>query len=180
MWRYMSRSVSPQGALVLIAIGGIRGSSHPAPFSSKPVAVRSSSRSILRDVPPGNGLEGIFGGVVCFRQARLRRDDPASAAKRPTIRRVVGLFIDVGDEGGRPGTSRTVCGDCALPRQRGKFAVGFAHRSAAGAPLRRITSSRGSPRPNLAAAEEVHLRMPPASPSRRHSSKQGSTDWASR
>ncbi|MFO1084625.1 MAG: signal peptide peptidase SppA [Reyranellaceae bacterium] len=125
MWRYIVGLLATVGALVLIAIGGTVALLASGPFSSKPLPQSIVLSLDLRDVPPETVSKDIWRGglfsdkrdfVETIQLLRQAADDP----------RVVGLFIDVGDEAAGLARVQELRAAIAHFRGKGKFAVGFA------------------------------------------------------
>ncbi|MGD9881573.1 MAG: S49 family peptidase [Reyranella sp.] len=131
MWRFIVGLLATVGALVLIAIGGVIALVSSGTFSSKPLPQSIVLSLDLRDVPPETVSGDLWSGglfsdkrdiVETVQLLRQAADDP----------RVVGLFVDIGDE--RAGLARVqeLRQAIAHLRSKGKFAIGFAESLGSG------------------------------------------------
>ena len=131
MRRFIVGLLATVGTLTLIAIGGIAAFVASGPFASKPLPQPIVLSIDLRDVPPesrSSGLlhGGLFGGsrdiVETVQLLWQAADDP----------RVVGLFVDIGDESAGLARVQELRQAIAHFRGKGKFAVGFAESLGSG------------------------------------------------
>ena len=131
MRRFIVGLLATVGALTLIAIGGVAAFVASGPFSSKPLPQTIVLSVDLRDVPPESASSsllrgGLFGGtrdiVDTVQLLWQAADDP----------RVVGLFVDIGDESAGLGRVQELRQAIAHFRGKGKFAVGFAESLGSG------------------------------------------------
>jgi protease-4 len=131
MWRFIVGLLATVGTLTLIAIGGIAAFVASGPFASKPLAPPIVLSIDLRDVPSesrSSGLlhGGLFGGsrdiVETVQLLWQAADDP----------RVIGLFVDIGDESAGLARVQELRQAIAHFRGKGKFAVGFAESLGSG------------------------------------------------
>jgi protease IV len=131
MRRFIVGLLATVGTLTLIAIGGIAAFIASGPLSSKPLPQSMVLSIDLRKVPPestSSGLlrGGLFGGsrdIVDTAQLLWQAaDDP----------RVVGLFVDIGDESAGLARVQELRQAIAHFRGKGKFAVGFAESLGSG------------------------------------------------
>ena len=125
MRRFIVGLLATVGALTLLAIGGIAAYIASGPFAAKPLAKPIVLSIDLRKVPPeatSTGLlrGGLFGGsrdiVDTVQLLWQAADDP----------RVVGLFVDIGDESAGLARVQELREAIARFRGKGKFAIGFA------------------------------------------------------
>jgi len=132
MWRFIVGLLATVGTLTLLGIGGCAAFLATGSFSTtKPLPQNVVLSLDLRDVPSestGGGLLGgeLFGGkrdiletVQLLWQAA---DDP----------RVVGMFVDIGDESAGLGRVEELRQAIAHFRGKGKFALGFAESLGSG------------------------------------------------
>ena len=131
MRRFIVGLLATVGALTLIAIGGIAAYIASGPFAAKPLAKPIVLSIDLRKVPPeaaSTGLlrGGLFGGsrdiVDTVQLLWQAADDP----------RVVGLFVDIGDESAGLARVQELREAIARFRGKGKFAIGFAESLGSG------------------------------------------------
>jgi len=131
MRRFIVGLLATVGTLTLIVIGGIAAFIASGPFSSKPLSQSMVLSIDLRNVPPEststNLLRGrLFGGsrdiVDAVQLLWQAADDP----------RVVGLFVDIGDESAGLARVQELRQAIAHFRGKGKFAVGFAESLGSG------------------------------------------------
>jgi protease-4 len=131
MRRFIVGLLATVGALTLIAIGGIAAFFASGPFSSKPLSQPIVLSLDLRDVPPESASSdllrgGLFHGsrdiVETVQLLWQAADDP----------RVVGLFVEIGDESAGLGRVQELRQAIAHFRGKGKFAVGFAESLGSG------------------------------------------------
>jgi protease-4 len=131
MRRFIVGLLATVGTLTLIAIGGIAVFVASGPFSSKKLPQSMVLSIDLRDVPAestSSGLlhGGLFGGsrdlVDTVQLLWQAADDP----------RVIGLFIDIGDESAGLARVQELRQAIAHFRGKGKFAVGFAESLGSG------------------------------------------------
>jgi len=124
MRRYLVGLLATVGALVLLlAVGGVALIAS-GPFSAKPLP-RSMVLSLdLRNVPPEATSSDLLGGL--FRGSRDLVDVVQLLWQAADDPRVIGLFVEIGDE--RAGLARVQELRQAIAnfRGKGKFAVGFA------------------------------------------------------
>ena len=131
MRRFIVGLLATVGALTLIAIGGIAAFIVSGPFSSKPLAQPIVLSVDLRDVPSESTSSGLLHGGL-FHGSRdivgtiellwQAADDP----------RVVGLFVDIGDESAGLARVQELRDAIAHFRGKGKFAIGFAESLGSG------------------------------------------------
>lgn len=132
MWRFIVGLLATVGALTLLAIGGCTALVASIPFSStKPLPDTVVLSLDLRDVPSESGTTdllsgGLLGGkrdiVDTVQLLWQASDDP----------RVVGMFVDIGDESAGLGRVQELRQAIAHFRGKGKFAVGFAESLGSG------------------------------------------------
>ena len=125
MWRFIVGLLATVGTLTLLGIGGCAAFLASAPFATKPLPQNLVLSLDLRDVPSettGSSLLGgdLFGGkrdiVETVQLLWQAADDP----------RVVGMFVDIGDESAGLGRVQELRQAIAHFRGKGKFALGFA------------------------------------------------------
>jgi protease-4 len=131
MRRFIVGLLATVGTLTLIVIGGIAAFIASGPFSSKPLPQSMVLSIDLRNVPPESTSTnllrgGLFGGsrgiVDAVQLLWQAADDP----------RVVGLFVDIGDESAGLARVQELRQAIAHFRGKGKFAIGFAESLGSG------------------------------------------------
>lgn len=132
MWRFIVGLLATVGTLTLLGIGGCTALLLSGPFTTKTTPSQDIVLSVdLRDVPSesgGGGLlrDGLFGGsrdiVETVQLLWQAADDP----------RVVGMFVDIGDESAGLARVQELRQAIAYFRGKGKFAVGFAESLGSG------------------------------------------------
>jgi protease IV len=131
MWRFILGLLAAVGVLTLIVIGGLTALIVSGPFSSKPLPQTIVLSLDLREVPPESGTTdllrgGLFGStrdiVETVQLLWQAADDP----------RVVGMFVDIGDESAGLGRVQELRQAIAHFRGKGKFAIGFAESLGSG------------------------------------------------
>lgn len=131
MWRFIVGLLATVGTLTLLGIGGCAAFLASGPFAAKPLPENVVLSLDLRDVPSESTSGGLLGGdlfggkrdiVETVQLLWQAADDP----------RVVGLFIDIGDEAAGLGRVQELRQAIAHFRGKGKFAVGFAESLGSG------------------------------------------------
>ncbi|MGE3650729.1 MAG: signal peptide peptidase SppA [Reyranellaceae bacterium] len=131
MWRFIVGLLATVGTLTLLGIGGCAAYLASGPFTAKALPQNVVLSLDLRDVPSesdSTGLlrGGLFGGsrdiIETVQLLWQAADDP----------RVVGLFVDIGDESAGLGRVQELRQAIAHFRGKGKFAVGFAESLGSG------------------------------------------------
>lgn len=131
MWRFIVGLLATVGTLTLLGIGGCAAFLASAPFTTKPLPQNLVLSLDLRDVPSettGSNLLGgdLFGAkrdiVETVQLLWQAADDP----------RVVGMFVDIGDESAGLGRVQELRQAIAHFRGKGKFALGFAESLGSG------------------------------------------------
>jgi protease-4 len=131
MWRFIVGLLATVGTLTLLGIGGCAAFLASAPFTTKTLPQNLVLSLDLRDVPSettGSSLLGgdLFGGkrdiVDTVQLLWQAADDP----------RVVGMFVDIGDESAGLGRVQELRQAIAHFRGKGKFALGFAESLGSG------------------------------------------------
>jgi protease-4 len=182
MRRFIVGLLATVGTLTLIVIGGIAAFIASGPFSSKPLPQSMVLSIDLRNVPPESTSTnllrgGLFGGsrgiVDAVQLLWQAADDP----------RVVGLFVDIGDESAGLARVQELRQAIAHFRGKGKFAIGFAeslgsggtHLASPAPPIRPTPPPPTSPttisplRWSRSGCSRAAVSRWPASPSRRRS-----------
>jgi protease-4 len=125
MRRFIVGFLATVGFLALLAVGGIAAFIFSGPFSAKPLAQPIVLSLDLRKLPPESTGTGVFGGSLLHGSRDIvdtvqllwqAADDP----------RVVGLFVDIGDESGGLARVQELRQAITHFRGKGKFAIGFA------------------------------------------------------
>ena len=131
MWRFIVGLLATVGTLTLLGIGGCAAFLASGPFTAKALPQNVILSVDLRDVPSessGGGFLGgdLFGGkrdiVETVQLLWQAADDP----------RVVGMFVDIGDESAGLGRIQELRQAIAHFRGKGKFAIGFAESLGSG------------------------------------------------
>ena len=125
MWRFIVGLLATVGTLTLLGIGGCAAFLASAPFTTKPLPQNLVLSLDLRDVPSESTGSSLLGGdlfgakrdiVETVQLLWQAADDP----------RVVGMFVDIGDESAGLGRVQELRQAIAHFRGKGKFALGFA------------------------------------------------------
>jgi protease-4 len=131
MWRFIVGLLATVGTLTLLGIGGCAAYLASGPFTAKALPQNVVLSLDLRDVPSESDStsllrSGLFGGsrdiVETVQLLWQAADDP----------RVVGLFVDIGDESAGLGRVQELRQAIAHFRGKGKFAIGFAESLGSG------------------------------------------------
>jgi protease IV len=131
MWRFIVGLLATVGTLTLLGIGGCAAYLASAPFTAKALPQNVVLSLDLRDVPSESTSGGLLGGdlfggkrdvVETVQLLWQAADDP----------RVVGMFVDIGDESAGLGRIQELRQAIAHFRGKGKFAVGFAESLGSG------------------------------------------------
>jgi protease-4 len=131
MRRFIVGLLATVGTLTLIAIGGIAALVASSPFSSKSLPQSMVLSIDLRDVPPESTSGDLLRGGL-FRGSRDIVDTVQLLWQAADDSRVVGLFVDIGDESAGLGRVQELRQAIAHFRGKGKFAVGFAESLGSG------------------------------------------------
>ena len=131
MWRFIVGLLATVGTLTLLGIGGCAAYLASAPFTAKALPQNVVLTLDLRDVPSETSSSSLLGGdlfggkrdiVETVQLLWQAADDP----------RVVGMFVDIGDESAGLGRVQELRQAIAHFRGKGKFAVGFAESLGSG------------------------------------------------
>src|SRR5262245_9397954 len=131
MWRYIVGLLATVGTLTLLAIGGCVAFVASGPLTTKTLPQNVVLSVDLRDLPSETCTSdllrgGLFGGtrdiVETVQLLWQAADDP----------RVVGMFVDIGDESAGLGRVQELRQAIAHFRGKGKFAIGFAESLGSG------------------------------------------------
>ena len=131
MWRFIVGLLATVGTLTLLGIGGCAAFFASGPFTAKPLPQNVVLSLDLRDVPSESTSSSLLGGnlfggkrdiVETVQLLWQAADDP----------RVVGLFVDIGDESAGLGRVQELRQAIAHFRGKGKFAIGFAESLGSG------------------------------------------------
>ena len=125
MWRYIVGLLATIGTLALLSVLGVVAFVASGPFSAKPLPKHMVLAVDLRDVPSESVATGLLSGAL-FRSERDLTHTLELLWQAAADERVVGLFVDIGDE--TAGLARVQELRQALARVRGagKFVIGFA------------------------------------------------------
>ncbi|MBI2740604.1 MAG: signal peptide peptidase SppA [Rhodospirillales bacterium] len=131
MRRFIVGLLATVGALTLLGIGGCAAFLASGSFATKPLPQNVVLSLDLRDVPSETTSGGLLGGDLLGGKRDIvdtvqllwqAADDP----------RVVGMFVDIGDESAGLGRVQELRQAIAHFRGKGKFAVGFAESLGSG------------------------------------------------
>ncbi len=131
MWRFIVGLLATVGTLTLLGIGGCAAYLASGPFTAKALPQNVVLTVDLRDVPSESTSSSLLGGdlfggkrdiIETVQLLWQAADDP----------RVVGLFVDIGDESAGLGRVQELRQAIAHFRGKGKFAVGFAESLGSG------------------------------------------------
>lgn len=131
MWRFIVGLLATVGTLTLLGIGGCAAFLASAPFTTKTLPQNLVLSLDLRDVPSESTGSSLLGGdlfgakrdiVETVQLLWQAADDP----------RVVGMFVDIGDESAGLGRVQELRQAIAHFRGKGKFALGFAESLGSG------------------------------------------------
>jgi protease-4 len=131
MWRFIVGLLATVGVLTLLAIGGCAAFIASGPFSSKPLPQNTVLSVDLRDVPPESSTTGLLRGGL-FGSPRDIVDTVQLLWQAADDPRIVGMFVDIGDESAGLGRVQELRQAIAHFRGKGKFAVGFAESLGSG------------------------------------------------
>jgi protease-4 len=125
MWRFIVGLLATVGTLTLLGIGGCAAFLASAPFTIKPLPQNLVLSLDLRDVPPESTGSSLLGGDL-FGAKRDIVDAVQLLWQAADDPRVVGMFVDIGDESAGLGRIQELRQAIAHFRGKGKFALGFA------------------------------------------------------
>lgn len=131
MRRFIVGLLATVGALALVAIGGIAALIASGPFSSAPLPSSMVLAVDLREVPPEAGATDLLRGSL-FGEKRDIVDTVQLLWQAAEDPRVVGLFVEIGDEAAGLGRVQELREAIAHFRGKGKFAIGFAEALGSG------------------------------------------------
>src|SRR5262245_16074518 len=131
MRRFIVGLLATVGFLTLLAVGGIAAFIASGPFSSKPLTKPIVLSIDLREVPPEVTSSGLLRGSLLHGSRDIIDTIQLlwQAAEDP---RVVGLFVDIGDESAGLARVQELRQAIAHFRGKGKFAIGFAETLGSG------------------------------------------------
>jgi protease IV len=125
MWRFIVGLLATVGTLTLLGIGGCAAFLASAPFTAKTLPQNVVLSLDLRDVPSETTSSSLLGGDL-FGGKRDIIDTVQLLWQAADDPRVVGMFVDIGDESAGLGRVQELRQAIAHFRGKGKFAVGFA------------------------------------------------------
>jgi protease-4 len=131
MWRFIVGLLATVGTLTLLGIGGCAAFLASAPFTTKPLPQNLVLSLDLRDVPPESTGSSLLGGDL-FGAKRDIVDTVQLLWQAADDPRVVGMFVDIGDESAGLGRIQELRQAIAHFRGKGKFALGFAESLGSG------------------------------------------------
>ena len=131
MRRFIVGLLATVGTLTLIVIGGIAAFIASGPFSSKPLPQSMVLSIDLRNVPPESTSTNLLRGGL-FGSSRDIVDAVQLLWQAADDPRVVGLFVDIGDESAGLARVQELRQAIAQFRGKGKFAIGFAESLGSG------------------------------------------------
>ena len=131
MWRFIVGLLATVGALTLLGISGCAALIATVPFSTKTLSDNVVLSVDLRDVPSESTATDLLGGGLFSAKRDIVETVQLlwQAADDP---RVVGMFVDIGDESAGLGRVQELRQAIAHFRGKGKFAVGFAESLGSG------------------------------------------------
>jgi protease IV len=125
MWRFIVGLLATVGTLTLLGIGGCAAFLASAPFTTKTLPQNLVLSLDLRDVPSESTGSSLLGGDL-FGSKRDIVDTVQLLWQAADDPRVVGMFVDIGDESAGLGRVQELRQAIAHFRGKGKFALGFA------------------------------------------------------
>ena len=131
MWRFIVGLLATVGTLTLLGIGGCAAFLASAPFTTKTLPQNLVLSLDLRDVPPESTGSSLLGGDL-FGAKRDIVDTVQLLWQAADDPRVVGMFVDIGDESAGLGRVQELRQAIAHFRGKGKFALGFAESLGSG------------------------------------------------
>jgi protease-4 len=131
MWRFIVGLLATVGTLTLLGIGGCAAFLASAPFTTKPLPQNVVLSLDLRDVPSESTTSSLLGGDL-FGGKRDIVDTVQLLWQAADDPRVVGMFVDIGDESAGLGRVQELRQAIAHFRGKGKFAIGFAESLGSG------------------------------------------------
>ena len=131
MWRFIVGLLATVGTLTLLGIGGCAAFRASAPFTTKPLPQNVVLSLDLRDVPSESTSSSLLGGDL-FGGKRDIVDTVQLLWQAADDPRVVGMFVDIGDESAGLGRVQELRQAIAHFRGKGKFAIGFAESLGSG------------------------------------------------
>jgi protease IV len=131
MRRFIVGLLATVGFLTLLAVGGIAAFIASGPFSSKPLTKPIVLSIDLRELPPEVTSGGLLRGSL-LHGSRDIIDTVQLLWQAAEDARVVGLFVDIGDESAGLARVQELRQAIAYFRGKGKFAIGFAESLGSG------------------------------------------------
>ena len=131
MRRFIVGLLATVGTLTLLAVGGLVAVVASSPFSNKPLTKPIVLSVDLRDVPPETSSGNLLRGGL-LRGSRDILDTVQLLWQAADDPRVVGLFVDIGDESAGLARVQELRQAIAHFRGKGKFAIGFAESLGSG------------------------------------------------
>jgi protease-4 len=131
MRRFIVGLLATVGALTLLAIGGAIAFATSGPFASKPLPNSMVLVLDMRSVPPETASTDVLHGGL-FRSGRDLADTAQLLWQAADDPRIVGMFVDIGDESAGLARVQELRQAIARFRGKGKFAIGFAESLGAG------------------------------------------------
>jgi protease-4 len=131
MWRFIVGLLATVGTLTLLGIGGCAAFLASAPFTTKTLPQNLVLSLDLRDVPAESTGSSLLGGDL-FGAKRDIVDTVQLLWQAADDPRVVGMFVDIGDESAGLGRVQELRQAIAHFRAKGKFALGFAESLGSG------------------------------------------------
>lgn len=125
MRRFVIGLLATVGALTLFAIAGGAAFLYSGPFAAKPLPKSMVLSLDLRDVPAESPSTDVLSGGL-WRDSRDLADTVQLLWQAADDPRIVGLFVDIGDESAGLARVQELRQAIARFRGKGKFAIGFA------------------------------------------------------
>jgi protease-4 len=131
MWRFIVGLLATVGTITLLGIGGCAAFLASAPFTTKALPGNVVLSLDMRDVPSESTSSSLLGGDL-FGGRRDIVDTVQLLWQAADDPRVVGMFVDIGDESAGLGRVQELRQAIAHFRGKGKFALGFAESLGSG------------------------------------------------
>lgn len=131
MWRFIVGLLATVGTVTLLGIGGCAAFLASGSFSAKPLPKNVVLSLDLRDVPSERTGRGLLSGEL-FGGKRDIVETVQLLWQAADDSRVVGMFVDIGDESAGLGRVQELRQAIAHFRAKGKFAIGFAESLGSG------------------------------------------------
>src|SRR5512139_437509 len=131
MWRFIVGLLATVGTFTLLGIGGCAAYLASGPFTAKALPQNVVLSLDLRDVPSESSSSSLLAGNL-FHGSRDIVETVQLLWQAADDPRVVGLFVDIGDESAGLARVQELRQAIAHFRGKGKFAIGFAEALGSG------------------------------------------------